>query len=105
AAPSIRLRDMPTPAANQLLVLDEVRLRTADLRDTDAGIIAGSTPGIEPAIPLLTSIDDRRDVATLRAVHAGEPTEIGAAQRAALEPLVSSWAAPKHYVPRITERS
>src|SRR5206468_2322702 len=73
--------------------------------DTAAGIIGGSTRGIELAIPLLTSIDDRRDVATLRAVHAGEPTEIGAAQRAALEPLVSSWAAPKHYVPRITERS
>jgi len=105
AAPSISVRDMPTSAAIQLLVPDEFRLRTADLRDTAAGIIGGSTRGIELAIPLLTSIDDRRDVATLRAVHAGEPTEIGAAQRAALEPLVSSWAAPKHYVPRITERS
>lgn len=96
---------MPTSDAIQVLVLDEFRLRTADLHDTAADIIAGSPRGIEPAIPLLRSIDDRRDVATLRAVHPGEPTGIGAAQRAALEPLVLSWEAPKHYAPRITERS
>jgi hypothetical protein len=96
---------MQTADPIQLLVLEEFRLRTADLHDAAAGIVAASPRGIEPPIPLLTSIDDRRDVATLRAVHAGEPTEIGAAQRAALEPLVSSWAAPKHYGPRIAERS
>jgi hypothetical protein len=53
----------------------------------------------------LTSIDDRRDVATLRALHAGEPTEPDAAQHAALDHLVSSWGVPKHYGPRITECS
>jgi len=102
---SVSVRAMSAPDPIQLLVLEEFRLRTADLLGAAAGIVAASPRGIELPIPLLTSIDDRRDVATLRAVHAGEAIEIGAAQRAALEPLVASWAAPKHYGPRITERS
>ena len=89
----------------RVLVLEEFRLRVADEEGAAAQIVAASTRGIEPAIPLLTSIDDRRDVATLRALHAGESTESDAAQHAALDPLVSSWAAPKHYGPRMTERS
>ena len=89
----------------QLLVLEEFRLRTADLDGEAARIVAASPAGIEPAIPLLTSIDDRRDVATLRALHAGEPSETDVAQHAALDPLVSSWAAPKHYLPRLAEHS
>lgn len=88
-----------------LFVLDEFRLHTADVDGAAARIVAASRSGIEPTIPLLTSIDDRRDVATLRALHAGEPTETDAVQRAALDPLVFSWAAPKHYGPRIAERS
>ena len=89
----------------RVLVLEEFRLRVADVDGAAARIVAGSPHGIEPAIPLLTSIDDRRDVAMLRALHAGESTEADAAQRAALEPLVSSWAVPKHYGPRIAEGS
>jgi hypothetical protein len=96
---------MPTADPIRLLVLEEFRLRVADVDGAAARIVAASPGGIEPAIPLLTSIDDRRDVATLRALHAGEPTEPDAAQHAALDPLVASWAAPKHYAPRITERS
>lgn len=96
---------MPTKNPIRLLVLEEFRLRTADVDGTAARIVAESRHGIEPAIPLLTSVDDQRDVAMLRAVHVGETTETDAAQHAALEPLVSSWAAPKHYGPRITERS
>jgi hypothetical protein len=96
---------MSTADPIQVLVLEEFRLRAADSDGAAARIVAASPRGIEPAIPLLTSIDDRRDVATLRALHAGEPTETDAVQRAALEPLVSSWAAPKHYAPRIAERS
>ena len=89
----------------KVLVLEEFRLRAADVDGAAARIVADSAHGIEPAIPLLTSIEDRRDVAMLRAVHAGESTESDAARHAALDPLVSSWAAPKHYGPRITERS
>ena len=89
----------------RVLVLEEFRLHVADVDGAAAQIVAGSPHGIEPAIPLLTSIDDRRDVATLRGLHAGESTESDAAQHAALAPLVSSWSAPKHYGPRITERS
>ena len=96
---------MSTADPIRVLVLEEFRLRVADVDGAAARIVAASPQGIEPAIPLLTSIDDQRDVAMLRAVHAGEPTEADAAQRAALDPLVSSWAAPKHYGPRITEQS
>jgi len=96
---------MSTENPIQVLVLEEFRLHAADVDGTAARIVAASPHGIEPVIPLLTSIDDRRDVATLRALHAGDSTEPDAAQHAALQPLVSSWAAPKHYGPRITERS
>ena len=96
---------MSTENPIQLLVLEEFRLRDVDVDGTAARIVAESLHGIEPAIPLLTSVDDQRDVAMLRAVHVGETTETDAGQHAALEPLVSSWAVPKHYGPRITERS
>jgi len=89
----------------QLLVLEEFSLRIADADGAAARIVAASPNGIEPAIPLLTSIDDPRDVAMLRAVHAGESSETDAVRHAALDPLVASWTAPKHYGPRITERS
>ena len=88
-----------------VLILEEFRLRTADADGAAARIVAESPRGIEPAIPLLTSIEDRRDVAMLRALHAGESTDRDAAQHAALDPFVSSWAVPKHYGPRITEHS
>jgi hypothetical protein len=103
--PCVMVQDMPTANPIQFLVLEEFRLRVADVDGAAARIVAASPQGIEPAIPLLTSIDDRRDVATLRAVHAGESTDTDAVQHAALDPLVSSWAVPKHYGPRITERS
>jgi hypothetical protein len=89
----------------RMLVLDEFRLRVADTDGAAARIVASAPAVLEPAIPLLTSIDDRRDVAMLRAVHAGEAIEADAAQRAELDPLVSSWAVPKHYGPRIAESS
>jgi hypothetical protein len=89
----------------RILVLEEFRLRDADLDGAVARIVAATPRGIEPAIPLLTSIEDRLDVATIRAVHAGE-TDLGdSVQHAALNPLVRTWAIPKHYAPRITEHS
>jgi hypothetical protein len=103
--PSVSLQHMQNPDPIKLLVLEEFRLRIADVDGAAARIVAASPNGIEPAIPLLTSIDDPRDVAMLRAVHAGESSETDAVQHAALDPLVTSWTAPKHYGPRITERS
>jgi hypothetical protein len=88
-----------------VLVFQEFRLHAAGDGAAAARIIAASVPGIEPAIPLLTSIEDRRDVATVRALHAGELTDTDAVERAGLDHLVSSWAAPKLYGPRVTERS
>lgn len=99
------VQDMSTANPIQLLVLEEFRLRVEDFDGAVAQMVAASPHGIEPAIPLLTSIEDRRDVAMLRAVHAGEPTEADAAQHAALDPLVSSWGVPKLYGPRITAQS
>jgi hypothetical protein len=88
-----------------LLVLEEFRLRVADVDGTVARILSTSARGMEPLIPLLTSVDDRRDVATIRALHAGEVAEPNEPQRAALDPLVSTWAVPKQYAARIAERS
>ena len=99
------VHDMPIDNPIRVLVLEEFRLHTEDIDGAAARIVAETPQGIEPRIPLLTSVEDRRDVATLRALHAGESTEGNAAQRAALDPLVSSWAKPKQYGPRITERA
>jgi hypothetical protein len=87
------------------LVLQEFRLHAADTTGEAARIVASFSGGIESSVPLLTSIDDRRDVATVRAMHAGEPTDVTPGERAALEPLVESWQPLKSYRPRITERS
>jgi hypothetical protein len=87
------------------LVLQEFRLHAADTAGEAARIIAAFAHGIEPTVPLLTSIDDRRDMATVRALHPGEPLEEDPGQRVALGPLVASWQPLKRYRPRITERS
>jgi hypothetical protein len=105
ARTSVTVQYMATDAPITMLVLQEFRLRAADDAVAAARIVAASPTGSEPAIPLLTSIEDRRDVATLRALHAGEVTETDAVERAGLEQLVSHWAAPKQYEPRMTERS
>jgi hypothetical protein len=96
---------MSTDNPIRVLVLEEFRLRVADVDGAAARIVADTPGGIEPTIPLLTSIDDRRDVATIRALHAEESTESNALQHAALDPLVAKWAAPKHYGARMAERS
>jgi len=101
----VKVQDMSTDDPIRVLVLEEFRLRAADVDGAAARIVADTPRGIEPPIPLLTSIEDHRDVAMIRALHSGESTASDAGQRAALSPLVSSWAAPKHYAPRIAERS
>jgi hypothetical protein len=105
ARTSVTVRYMATDDPITMLVLQEFRLRAADDGDAAARIVAASSTGSDSAIPLLTSIEDRRDVATLRALHAGEATEADAVERAGLQQLVSRWAAPKQYEPRLAERS
>jgi hypothetical protein len=95
---------MPTNTINSL-VLQEFRLHAADSGGEAARIVAAFSDGIEPAVPLLTSIDDDCDVAIVRGLHAGEQPEADPRQRAALEPFVASWQPVKQYGPRITERS
>jgi hypothetical protein len=87
------------------LVLQEFRLSAADADGAVARIVDAATHGLEPAVPLLTSIDDHRDVATIRGLREGEMDEPPASQRAALEAFVSSWPSPRYYVSRIAERS
>ena len=96
---------MPTTGPISALVLQEFRLHVADSAGEAARIVAAFSDGIEPAVPLLTSIDDDRDVAIVRGLHAGEQPEADPRQRAALDPFVSSWQPVKQYGPRITERS
>lgn len=101
----VTVQYMATDDPITVLVLQEFRLKALDDAVAAARIVAASPNRSEPAIPLLTSIEDRRDVATVRALHAGETTEPDAVELAGLDHLVSRWTAPKHYEPRLTERS
>lgn len=103
--PWVTLYDMATHDRINSLVLQEFRLHAADTAGDAARIVAAFSSGLEPAVPLLTSIDDDRDVATLRALRPGESLEGDPGQRAALDPLVASWQPLKHYGPQITEQS
>ena len=96
---------MSLDARIDALVVQEFRLHSADTVGDAAGIVAAFSRGTGPAVPLLTSIDDNRDVATVRALHPGDLPGGDPAERVALEPLVASWQPPRHYGPRITERS
>ena len=103
--PRVTVHDMATDDQIEAFVLQEFRLHAADATGNAARIVASFSVGIEPPVPLLTSIDDHRDVAIVRGLHAGEETETDSRQRAALDPLVASWQPVKQYGPRITERS
>jgi hypothetical protein len=96
--------DVTSDVRINALVVQEFRLHSADTAGDAAGIVAAFSCGVGPTVPLLTSIDDNRDVATVRAVHLGDVLEGDPAERMALGPLVSRWQPPRHYGPRITER-
>jgi hypothetical protein len=96
--------DVRTRSLVTSLVLEEFRLRSPELVVAAAQIVA-TFSGIESTLPLLTSIDDPRDVAAIWALHAGEGTAAVVAQRTKLDPLVEVWRPLKHYKPRIAEWS
>lgn len=104
-APTVNVAYMAPTTPINALVLQEFRLHAADTASDAARIVAAFSPGIEPAVPLLTSIDDGRDVAIVRGLHEGEQTEADPMQRAALEPFVATWQPVRRYGPRIAERS
>ena len=96
--------DVRTTSPVTSLVLEEFRLRSPEMVVAAAQIVA-TFSGIESTVPLLTSIDDPRDVAAIWALHAGEGTAAVLGQRTKLDPLVEVWRPLKHYKPRITEWS
>lgn len=83
-------------------VVREFRLHDAETADDAARIVASFRDGVEPAVPLLRSIDDERDVAIVGALHVGEQLA-EREERAALGPLVASWQPVKRYGARINE--
>jgi len=97
------VRSMTDPDI-QMFVLDEFRLSVADTDGAVSRIVRESGVGRETAVPLLTSVDDRRDVATVRGLHAGDAAE-DEDRHDSLDPFVASWHPPRHYAPRIAERS
>jgi hypothetical protein len=86
----------------QTVELQELRLTAPDTDGTVARLVAGSHRQQDAAVPLLTSIEEQRDVAILRAVG-----DDGAAEtaRELLAPFVSTWQTPRRYRLRMSERS
>jgi hypothetical protein len=99
------IRNMLSADRVDLLVLEEFRLLAADTDGVAAGIVSAASEQIRDPVPLLTSIDDPRDVATLRTVTAGAPDGDDPRGDAALGALVASWQPVKRYRARIAARS
>lgn len=99
------IRDMAPADRAEVLVLDEFRLRAADTDGAAAAMVSAASRHIRDPVPLLTSVDDPRDVATLRTVIAGAPDSDGPRGDTALGPLVATWQPVKRYRARIAARS
>jgi hypothetical protein len=102
---SITERHHPLAARLHTLELQELRLVSPDTDGTVARLVAGSYRAHDHAVPLLTSIDERRDVAIVRAFNDADAPERAQDPRAMLGPLVAEWQSPKRYRLRIAERS
>ncbi len=89
----------------QTLVLQEFRLSAVDADGAVARIVDAMPGGLGHTVPLLTSIDDRHDVAMIRSLRDGESGGLDVAERAGLDPFISSWGPTKRYVSRIVESS
>src|SRR5688500_10907225 len=99
------IRDMTLADDTEIFVLDEFRLRSVDTDGTAAALVlAAGAGGSRDPMPLLTSIDDAHDVASLRAVGLGAAEGNGLRNDVALGRLVASWAPVKRYVSRIAAR-
>lgn len=97
---------MPQTPTGQGLVLQEFQLNAADSAPQVAEIVAQPRAGGGAAasgVPLLVSVDDPRDVATLRTVADQDSKDADRGERAALAPFVASWRPLKRYEPRVAE--
>lgn len=82
------------------LVLEEFRLSDGvAYADADRALAAADPTGV----PLLTSIADDRDVASVRCVPARSAPADDAIERSAFGALVSRWGEVRTYRPRIAE--
>ncbi len=104
-APRASIRDVARADASEVLVLDEFRLHAPDTDGAAARIVSAALKGTRDPVPLLTSIDDPRDVATLRTLSAEAPEGEGPRGEAALGPLVATWQTATRYLARIAARS
>ena len=102
---SITERHHPLEKRLHTLELQEFRLVSPDTDGTVARLVAGPCRSRDPAVPLLTSIDEPRDVAIVRAFADDDAPEGAQDPRDVLGPLVSDWQSPKRYRLRIAERS
>ncbi len=89
----------------QTLTVEEFRLTAVDTDGAVSRIVGAMPAGLDPAVPLLTSIDDPHDVAVVRALPGPEPDGLDSSQRSRLDPFVASWRPAKHYVSQIAEGS
>lgn len=96
-APSDRV---PVRSSEDMIVLDEFRLRDADIDGGAARIVAAALMGSRDP-PMLTSIDDPHDVAVLHTVAAGSPGPPDLRENITLGHLVAAWRCPKRYRSRI----
>lgn len=92
---------MTSPGADHL-VLQEFRLRAGASRAEADGILAAAYPD---GVPLLTSIADDRDVASVRSIPSSESAASDPIDRASLGDLVARWQSPRSYRTRIAESS
>ncbi len=99
------IRDMTLIDDTDVFVLEEFRLRIADTDGSAAALVLAESSGTRDPVPLLTSIDDARDVASLRTVPAGAPDGKGPRDDVALGPLVDAWRPMKRFVSRIAART
>ena len=84
------------------LVLEEFRLSDGTSRAEADGILAAAYPD---GVPLLTSITDNRDVASVRSYPSGARETSEPIDRASLGALVACWQSPRSYRTRIAESS
>lgn len=93
---------MQSPDGIDRLVLQEFRLSDATTHAEADGILAAADPD---GVPLLTSIADDRDVASVRSVLSGTAADADPIDRSMLGALVAKWQSPRTYRTRIAESS
>lgn len=95
---------MLTTDGEEIIVVDEFRLHARDTDGTAARMVAAaSLTSRDP--PLLTSIEDPRDVALVRAVPASSAAPADPRDDVALGRLVAGWRPSKRYRSRIAATS